>query len=106
MCAGEARETIVRDVFFGWDLMRVKTCFFAGAVAVLTVFSSLAVSAYATDEKPIPNPKPAKVKVVHYKEKKNATPYDYLKPKKQKAPTGYYRSSLTGQVVYGASPKH
>jgi hypothetical protein len=86
--------------------MRVKTRFLAGAVAVLSVFCSLAPSAYATDEKPIPNPnpKPPKVKVVHYKEKKNATPYDYLKPKKQKAPTGYYRSSLTGQVVYGAAP--
>jgi hypothetical protein len=86
--------------------MRVKTCFFAGAVAVLSVFSSLALSAYATDQKAIPNPKPPKVKVVHYKEKKNATPYDYLKPKKQKAPTGYYRSSITGQMVYGAPPKH
>ena len=89
--------------------MRMKTWSFVGTVAVLSVFSSLALSAYATDEKPIPNPnpKPAKVKVVHYKEKKNATPYDYLKPKKQKAPTGYYRSSITGQMVYGAPPpKH
>ncbi|PWT74623.1 MAG: hypothetical protein C5B46_03750 [Proteobacteria bacterium] len=39
----------------------------------------------------------------HYKIKKNAGQFagNYPKPKKQKKPSGYYRSSLTGQVVYG-----
>lgn len=36
-----------------------------------------------------------------YRQKKNSSPYAYLKPKKQKKPTGYYQSTLTGQVVYG-----
>ena len=36
--------------------------------------------------------------------KKNSNPYAYLAPKKQKKPTGYYRSTLTGKVVYG-NPK-
>jgi hypothetical protein len=36
-----------------------------------------------------------------YRQKKNSSPYAYLAPKKTKKPTGYYRSTLTGQVVYG-----
>jgi hypothetical protein len=73
-----------------------------GAVGVLSLFSGLGPNAYAAHVK---NPKPPKVKVVHYKEKKNATPYDYLKAKKQKKPTGYYRSTLTGEMVYGNPPR-
>src|SRR4051812_47338265 len=38
--------------------------------------------------------------------KKNASPYAYLAgPKKQKKSNGYYRSTLTGEVVYGKPPK-
>ena len=38
--------------------------------------------------------------------KKNASPYAYLAgPKKQKKSNGYYRSTLTGQLVYGTPPK-
>lgn len=37
--------------------------------------------------------------------KKNNSPYAYLAPKKQKKPTGYYRSTLTGKVVYGKPKK-
>jgi hypothetical protein len=44
---------------------------------------------------------------VHYKIKKNAGPFggNYMKPRKQKKPTGYYTNSLTGAVVYGTPKK-
>lgn len=38
------------------------------------------------------------------KAKKNTSPYAYLKPQKQKKakkPNGWYRSTLTGDMVYG-----
>lgn len=37
--------------------------------------------------------------------KKNSNPYAYLKPKKQKKPNGWYRSTLTGEMVYGKQKK-
>lgn len=37
--------------------------------------------------------------------KKNSSPYAYLKPKKQKKPNGWYRSTLTGEMVYGKQKK-
>jgi len=40
-----------------------------------------------------------------HRAKKNSSPYAYLAPKKQKKPSGYYRSTLTGKVVYGKPPK-
>jgi hypothetical protein len=63
-------------------------------VAVLSLLSTSAPLAYARHSKP---PK------MHYKIKKNAGPFggNYMKPKKQKKPTGYYRNSLNGDVVYG-----
>jgi hypothetical protein len=39
------------------------------------------------------------------KAKKNNSPYAYLKSKKQKKAKGYYRSTLTGQMVYGKPRK-
>ena len=36
-----------------------------------------------------------------HRAKKNASPYAYLAPKKQKKASGYYRSTLTGELVYG-----
>jgi hypothetical protein len=42
---------------------------------------------------------------VLHRVKKNSSPYAYLKPKKQKKAKGWYRSTLTGQVVYGKPPK-
>ena len=77
--------------------MRVKTWVFAGAVAALLLLSGAAPGAYAKHA-----PKPQRLKV-----KKNMGQFggNYMAPKKQKlAPTGYYRNSLTGQMVYGTAP--
>jgi hypothetical protein len=37
--------------------------------------------------------------------KKNTSPYAYLAPKKQKKPNGWYRSTVTGEMVYGKPGK-
>lgn len=39
----------------------------------------------------------------HFKVKKNKNAFggNYLAPKKQHRPSGYYRSTLTGKIVYG-----
>jgi hypothetical protein len=73
----------------------MKTWVFAGAVAALLLLSGAGPTAYA---KHAPKPKHLKVK--------NMGPYgnNYMAPKKQKPPTGWYRNSLTGQVVYGTAP--
>ena len=77
--------------------MRMKTWVFAGAVAALLLLSGASPNAYAGHA-----PKPP-----HLKVKKNMGPYggNYMAPKKQKKPTGYYRSSVTGKTVYGKPPK-
>ena len=77
--------------------MRMKTWVFAGVLAALLVLSGAGPSAYAAHA-----PKPPRLKV-----KKNMGPYggNYMAPKKQKKPTGYYRSSVTGKTVYGKPPK-
>jgi hypothetical protein len=66
-------------------------------VALMSLLAGSAPCAYARHSKP---PK------MHYKIKKNAGPFggNYMKPKKQKKPSGYYQNSVTGQVVYG-TPK-
>ncbi len=83
--------------------MRVKTWVFAGAVAASMLLSGAAPDAYAKHA-----PKPQRLKV-----RKDMGAYggNYMAPKKQKPPTGYYRNSLTGQMVYGKptptpTPKH
>jgi hypothetical protein len=77
--------------------MRVKTWVFAGAVAALLLLSGAAPSAYAKH-----TPKPQRLKL-----RKDMGAYGgkYMAPKKQKPPTGYYRNSLTGQMVYGTPPQ-
>ena len=40
-----------------------------------------------------------------HKTKKNPSPYAYLAPKKQKKPSGWYRSTLNGNLVYGKPKK-
>ena len=42
---------------------------------------------------------------VQRKAKKNASLYAYLAPKKQKKPTGYYQSTVTGQILHGKKKK-
>ena len=61
--------------------------------SVLVLFSGLGQSAYAKHGPKTP----------HFKMKKNMGPYGgkYMAPKKQKRPSGYYRSTLTGEMVYG-----
>jgi hypothetical protein len=78
--------------------MRTKTSVLIGAVAMVLLFSGFAPFASARH-----GSKPPKT---HYKIKKNDGPFggNYMKPKKQKKPTGYYRNSLTGAVVYGTPP--
>ena len=79
--------------------MRMKTLVLAGAVAAFLLLSGAGPTAYAKHA-----PKQQKLKV------RNMGPYgnNYMAPKKQKPPTGWYRNSLTGQVVYGTppAPKH
>ena len=76
--------------------MRMKMCVFAGAVAGLLLLSGAAPSVYGKH-----GPKPQR-----FKPRKDMGAYggNYMAPKKQKPPTGYYRNSLTGQMVYGAPP--
>jgi hypothetical protein len=59
-------------------------------VALIWAFAGLGQSAYALGK---------------HKAKKNTTTYSYLAPKKQKKPTGYYQSTLTGDMVYGKKKK-
>jgi hypothetical protein len=79
--------------------MRMKTWIFAGAVAAFLLLSGAGSGAYAKHA-----PKQQKLKV------RNMGPYgnNYMAPKKQKPPTGWYRNSLTGQMVFGTppAPKH
>ncbi len=75
--------------------MRVNKTVMIAAMAIALLFSGFTPSAYARHGSKPPR--------VYYKIKKNAGPFggNYMKPKKQKKPTGYYRNSLTGEVVYG-----
>ena len=70
-------------------------------VAFLALLSSFSPSANALGEH---GSKPANV---HFKPNKHAGLFggNYLAPKKQRRPTGYYRSTLTGKVVYGKPKK-
>jgi hypothetical protein len=76
--------------------MRGKQRILIGALAMACLLSGFAPSAYARHSS-----KP------HYKIKKNDGPFggNYMKPKKQKKPKGYYTNSLTGATVYGTTPK-
>jgi hypothetical protein len=76
--------------------MRGKQRILIGALAMACLLSGFAQSAYARHSS-----KP------HYKIKKNDGPFggNYMKPKKQKKPKGYYTNSLTGATVYGTTPK-
>ena len=62
--------------------------------SLLVLFSGLGQSAYAKH-----GPKSPKT---HFKMKKMGS-YGgkYMAPKKQHRPNGYYRSTLTGEMVYG-----
>jgi len=69
-----------------------------GMVAALALCSSLGQSAYAAHG----NSGSSSHKV-HFRAKKNNNAFGgkYMAPKKQHRPSGYYRSSLTGKMVYG-----
>lgn len=78
--------------------MRVSKYVLIAMVAALVLCVGLSQSAFAARTKfAYGSPHP------HYRVKKNDGPFGgkYLGPKKQRRPTGYYRSTLTGQVVYG-----
>jgi hypothetical protein len=79
--------------------MQVRARILVAVLGVSTMFGGLAPSAHALFGKH--GPKPPKAQRM----KKNANTYDYLKAKKQKKPTGYYRSTLTGDMVYGKPKK-
>ena len=74
--------------------MIAKKHILACGLAVLSLFGGLGPSAYGRHNSNAPK---------MHKVKKNAGPFggNYMKPKKQKKPTGYYRNSMTGQMVYG-----
>jgi len=69
-----------------------------GLVAALAFCGGLAPSAFAVHGKQGFSPPKT-----HYRAKKNSNAFggNYMAPKKQRRPTGYYRSSLTGKMVYG-----
>jgi len=73
--------------------MPVRICVLIATIALMTLVAGSAPYAYARQKPP----------KVHYKIKKNDGPFggNYMKPKKQKKPTGYYRNSLNGNMVYG-----
>ena len=79
--------------------MKIRARVLVAALGVTTIFGGFAPSAHALFGKH--GSKPPKAQRM----KKNANTYDYLKPKKQKKPTGYYRSTLTGDLVYGKPKK-
>lgn len=79
--------------------MRVRTRVLAGLVGMSLMLGGLAPSAHALFKR-----HKAEVPKVR-RAKKNDSPYAYLAPKKQKKPSGYYRSTLTGKVVYGKPKK-
>jgi|HubBroStandDraft_6_1064221.scaffolds.fasta_scaffold809587_1 hypothetical protein len=79
--------------------MQVRARILVAVLGVSTMFGGLAPSAHALFGKH--GSKPPKAQRM----KKNANTYDYLKAKKQKKPTGYYRSTLTGDMVYGKPKK-
>jgi hypothetical protein len=74
-----------------------------GLLAVLVLSGGLAWGAHAAHIQRISH-----APHQNYKLKKNLSPYGgkYLAPKKQRRPSGYYRSTLTGQTVYGKPGKH
>jgi hypothetical protein len=78
--------------------VRVSKVLWIVMMASVVLCSGLSPSASAARDKfAYGSPHP------HYKVKKNDGPFGgkYLAPKKQRRPTGYYRSTLTGQMVYG-----
>ena len=81
--------------------MRLRKYLLIGVAAAVALFATLNLSAYAFGKSRFSAPKP------HYKVKKNDGPFGgkYLAPKKQRRPTGYYRSTLTGKTVYGKPPR-
>ena len=73
-----------------------------GVLAALTLWIGLSQSAWAArGNHGMINPK------MHYKSKKNDGAFGgkYMAPKKQHRPSGYYRSTLTGKMVYGKPKK-
>ena len=69
-----------------------------GVVAALAICCGLGQSAYAFHGKQASgSPK------LHFKVKKNSNAFGgkYMAPKKQPRPSGYYRSTLTGRIIYG-----
>ena len=82
------------------NVVKVRARILIGMVMAAGLLGGLAPSAHALFGKHGPKPPRAQRQA-----KKNASPYAYLAPKKQKKPTGYYRSTLTGQMVYGKPPK-
>jgi hypothetical protein len=74
-----------------------------GIVSMAILLGGFAPSAHALFGKHKPNQARSMRRA-----KKNTSPYDYLKPQKpqkQKKPNGWYRSTLTGKMVYGKQKK-
>lgn len=75
-----------------------------GIVSAAILLGGLEPSAHALFGRHKPN-QPYAVR----RAKKNTSPYAYLKPQKQKKkqtkPNGWYRSTLTGDMVYGKQKK-
>ncbi len=79
--------------------MSIRARVLAAVLGVSTMFGGLAPSAHALFGRHGSRPPKA------LRMKKNANTYDYLKARKQKKATGYYRSTLSGDMVYGKKKK-
>jgi hypothetical protein len=84
----------VGSVFLGEAAVKAGKLVLMGVAAALLV-GGMAPSAYAKHGSGAPK--------THFKFNKHAGLFggNYLAPKKQKRPTGYYVSTLTGKTVYG-----
>ena len=79
--------------------MALSMRIFIAVVVLIWAFAGLGQTAYALGKH--------HSNVLHAQRhsKKNSSPYDYLAPKKQKKQTSYYRSPVTGQLLYGKQKK-
>ena len=76
-----------------------------GRIVIPIVFAALLLGSSATGAHALFGRHKTNQSLAPRRAKKNSSPYAYLAPKKQKKPNGYYRSTLTGDMVYGKPKK-
>lgn len=76
-----------------------------GRIVIPIVLAAVLQGGFATDAHALFGRHKANQPRALHRSKKNTSPYAYLAPKKHKKPNGYYRSTLTGEMVYGKQKK-